>query len=121
HFTAPLLKSLLASSKLQSDLPAFSNLKPSQCVERFDRFPLQAIYAVSASAPRGKSKRAFEKYLMEWRHIKPKITGNDLKKLGIEPGPKYQIILRKLRNAWLDGEVKNPIQEKALLEKILGS
>ena len=48
HFTAPLLKSLLASSKLQSDLSAFSNLKPSQCVERFDKFPLQAIYAVSA-------------------------------------------------------------------------
>ena len=47
HFTAPLLKSLLASSKLQSDLPAFSNLKPSQCVERFDKFPLQAIFAVS--------------------------------------------------------------------------
>ena len=44
---------------------------------------------------------------MKWRHVKPKITGNDLKKFGIEPGPKYQIILRKLRNAWLDGEVKN--------------
>jgi len=119
HFTAPLLKSLLASSELHSDVPAFSKLKPSQCVERFDQFPLQAIYAVLRAAPRGKLKQALEKYLMEWRHIKPRTTGNDLKKLGIEPGPKYQTILRTLRAAWLDGEVKNASEEKNLLKKIL--
>ena len=120
HFTAPLLKSLLASSKLLADLTAFSNLKPSQCVERLGKFPLQAIYAVLRAAPRGKSKQALEKYLMEWRHIQPKTTGHDLKKLGLEPGPRYQTILRKLRNSWLDGEVKNTKEEKVLLEKILG-
>ena len=120
HFTAPLLKSLLASSKLLPDLTAFSNLKPSQCVERLGKFPLQAIYAVLSAAPRGKSKQALEKYLMEWRHIKPRTTGNDLKTLGLEPGPKYQATLQKLRNAWLDGEVKNIGEEKFLLEKILG-
>ncbi len=119
HFTAPLLKSLLASSKLWADLTTFSNLKPSQCVERLGKFPLQAIYAVLRAAPRGKSKQALEKYLMEWRHIKPRTTGNDLKKLGLEPGPEYQTILRKLRNSWLDGEVKNTKEEKVLLESIL--
>ncbi|HEY9151958.1 MAG TPA: hypothetical protein VIN60_03665, partial [Anaerolineales bacterium] len=119
HFTAPLLKSLLASSKLQSDLPAFSNLKPSQCVERLDKFPLQAIYAVSVAARHGKPKQMLEKYLMEWRHVQPKTTGNDLKKLGIEPGPKYQVILRRLRNAWLDGTVKNINEEETFLDKIL--
>ena len=120
HFTTPLLKSLLASSKLWADLTAFSSFKPSQCVERLGKFPLQAVYAVLRAAPRGKSKQALEKYLMEWRHIQPRTTGNDLKRLGLEPGPKYQTILQKLRNAWLDGEVKNIKDEKFLLEKILG-
>lgn len=119
HFSASLLISLLASSKLWSALPAFANLKPSQCVERLGKFPLQAIYAVLCAAPRGKSKQALEKYLMQWRHIKPKTTGNDLKKLGLEPGPRYQAVLKKLRNAWLDGEVKSIKEEKPLLEKIL--
>ena len=119
HFTAPLFESLLASSKLRFDLSAFSNLKPSQCVERFDKFPLQAIYAVSVAARRGKPRQALEKYLMEWRHIKPKTTGNDLKKLDLEPGPKYRSIFRKLRDAWLDGEVKNTTEEENLLKKIL--
>ncbi len=119
HFTAPLMESLLASSKLFVDLSAFSKFKPSQCVERFDKFPLQAIYAASVAARRGKPRQALEKYLMEWRHIKPKTTGNDLKKLGLEPSPKYRSILRKLRDAWLDGEVKNANEEKNLLKKIL--
>jgi len=119
HFTVPLFESLLASSKLHSDLSTFSNLKPSQCVEQIDKFPLQAIYAASVVARRGKPRQALEKYLMEWRHIKPKTTGHDLKKLGLEPGPKYQSILRKLRDAWLDGEVKNASEEKNLLKKIL--
>jgi tRNA nucleotidyltransferase (CCA-adding enzyme) len=119
HFTAPLLKSLLASSKLLADLTAFSNLKPSQCVERLGEFPLQAIYAVLRAAPRGKSKQALEKYLMEWRHIKPRTTANDLKGLGLEPGPKYQAILQKLRNAWLDGEVQSSAQEQRLLKTLL--
>jgi tRNA nucleotidyltransferase (CCA-adding enzyme) len=120
HFTTPLLKSLLASSKLLADLTAFSNLKPSQCVERLGKFPLQAIYAVLRAAPRGRPKQALEKYLSEWRHVQPKTTGHDLKKLGLEPGPRYQAILKKLRNAWLDGEVKSIKEEKFLLEKILG-
>ena len=119
HFTAPLLKSLLASSELLADLPIFSNLKPSQCVERLDKFPLPAICAVFLAAPRGKPKQALEKYIVEWRHLRSKITGHDLKKLGFEPGPKYQAILRKLRNAWLDGEVKNANEEKNLLQKSL--
>jgi tRNA nucleotidyltransferase (CCA-adding enzyme) len=119
QFTAPLFESLLASSKLHSDLSAFSNLKPSQCVERFDKFPLQAIYAASVAARRGKPRQALEKYLMEWRHIKSKTTGHDLKNLGLEPGPQYQSIMRKLRDAWLDGEVKNASEEKNLLKKIL--
>ncbi len=88
-------------------------------MERLDKFPLQAIYAASVAARRGKPRQALEKYLMEWRHVKPKTTGHDLKNLGLEPGPKYQSILQKLRDAWLDGEVKDAGEEKNLLKKIL--
>jgi len=119
HFTAPILKSLLASSKLLAGLPAFAHLKPSQCVERLDALPLLSIAAVSLAAPRGKPKQALENYITKWRHVKPKTTGHDLKDLGLEPGPHYQTILRKLRNAWLDGEVKTAPEEKALLEVLL--
>jgi tRNA nucleotidyltransferase (CCA-adding enzyme) len=119
HFTAPLLKSLLASSKLLTDLSVFIKLKPSQCAARLEKLPLISIYAVSLAARRGKPTQNLEKYLAEWRHVKPKTNGHDLRNLGLEPGPKYRIILRKLKNAWLDGEVENVEEEKRLLKKIL--
>ena len=118
HFTAPLLRSLLESSELLANLSDFANLKPSQCAERLDDLSLPAICAVALVA-NANSKQRLEKYLSNWRYVKSKTTGNDLKKLGIKPGQKYQVILRTLKNAWLDREVKNISEEKALLDKIL--
>jgi tRNA nucleotidyltransferase (CCA-adding enzyme) len=119
HFTASLLKALLASSKLFNDLPLLENRRPSEWVEYLDELPLLAVYSVYLGAQEGRSKLALGKYLREWRHVKPKTTGNDLKSLGLPPGPKYQKILRELRNAWLDEEVKELDGEKRLLEAVL--
>jgi tRNA nucleotidyltransferase (CCA-adding enzyme) len=119
HFTAVLLRDLTASSKLLSDLSSFTHLKPSQWVERLDQIPLPAVCAVSLAAPQGKSKQALEKYLEEWRHVKPKTTGHDLKKLGLAPGPKYQKILWRLRAAWLDKDLTSEEQERKFLKTLL--
>ena len=118
HFTSVLYASLVSSSMLLSSLPSFAGLRPSQCVERLDEVPSLAIYAVFLAAPDGKPKENLEKYLTEWRHVRPKTTGHDLKKLGIEPGPKYQEILWTLRAAWLDGAVTSEKEEQFLLEKV---
>lgn len=45
-------------------------------------------------------------YLSLWRFIKPDITGNDLKKLGIIPGPQYRIILEDILKQKLDGNIQ---------------
>jgi tRNA nucleotidyltransferase (CCA-adding enzyme) len=119
HFTAPLLKTLLAASKLFYDLALFGDRKPSECVEYLDEVPLHAVYAAYLGAPEGRFKLALEKYLSEWRHVKPKTTGNDLKRRGLPPGPKYQKILKELRNAWLDQEVQDIEAEKRRLEETL--
>jgi hypothetical protein len=44
-----------------------------------------------------------------------------LKKRGLPPGPVYQSILRRIREAWLDGEVKTVDEEMALLDKLTKS
>ncbi len=117
-FTASLLKSLYASSKIFAALLTFADLKPSQCVARLDDLPLTAVSVVALVA-QGQSRQVLEKYLSEWRHVKPKTTGDDLKNLGVVPGPKYQEILSRLRVAWLDGEVSSENEEKRLLENYL--
>lgn len=119
-FTASLLKSLQASSKIFASLSAFVDLKPSQLVEQLDSFPLNSVSTVALVA-QGQPRQMLEKYLSIWRNVKPKTTGDDLKELGITPGPKYQEILSRLRAAWIDGEVNSELEEKSLLQDLLKS
>ena len=118
RFPAALTKLLLAASALCADLPSLDGARPSGWVDRLEDVPEFAVYALSLSAE-GKTKRALLGYLEEWRRIKPRTTGHDLKKLGLSPGPKYKSILRQLRNAWLDGELKSEKEETDLLQGLL--
>ncbi|MGB2782488.1 MAG: hypothetical protein WBC45_00900, partial [Atribacterota bacterium] len=57
----------------------------------------------------------FEKYKKESVYI----SGEELKKLQIEPGPIYSQILNRLLYARLDGEVKNKENEIKFVQNIL--
>jgi tRNA nucleotidyltransferase (CCA-adding enzyme) len=118
RFPAALTDLLLAASSLRKDLLSLEDSKPSSWVERLEDVPEMAVYALSLSA-KGKTKKALLDYLEIWRHVKPKTSGHDLKELGLSPGPEYKKILGRLRNAWLDGDVENEEDEKALLEQLL--
>ena len=120
RFPAALTKLLLAASSLRVDLPHLKNSKPSGWVDRLEDVPEFAIYTLSLSA-KGATKRALMDYLETWQHVKPKTTGHDLKKLGLSPGPKYKSLLRQLRAAWLDGEIKSGKEEIELLEQLLST
>jgi tRNA nucleotidyltransferase/poly(A) polymerase len=60
-----------------------------------------------------------KEFLVNWRHIKQKTNGNDLKNRGVPTGSRYKEILSELRNAWLDGKVKNDKEEEELLNTLL--
>ena len=119
HFHANLHGSLLAASALFTELPSLAGLKPSQWVTRVEGLPLPAVCAVFLSIPDGDARQDLHNYLEIWRHVKPKTNGHDLKKRGLPPGPRYQQVLFRLRQAWLDGEVETEIEEINLLDKLL--
>jgi tRNA nucleotidyltransferase (CCA-adding enzyme) len=118
-FTAETLKCALSASSIFHDLDSFEKLRPSQCVERLENLPDEAIIAVSKSILHGSPREKLETYLAKWKHVKAHITGNDLKARGLSPGPKYKEILRRLRAAWLDGEVDSKDEELQLLNDLL--
>jgi len=120
RFPAALTKLIMAASKLRADLPSLNGAKPSAWVNRLDDVPELAVYTIKLSS-KGKTQQALQNYLQKWQHVKPVTTGHDLKERGLPPGPEYQNVLRELRNAWLDGEVKSEKEEIALLEQILSS
>ncbi len=119
QFDAGLFKSLRSASRLYSEVQGEETLKPSEWLMRLEKKPLLAVYAVSLSLPDGETKQALKSYIHKWRHIKPKTTGEGLKNMGLEQGPKYQVILQRLREAWVDGEISSVEQEEKLLRKLL--
>jgi len=119
HFTAELFKILRSAAVLETNLAALIGLKPSEAVELLEGYSIKALEVISAAIPDQEIKDILTRYLTEWWHVKPKTTGHDLKKRGIPPGPKYNEVLRRLRAAWLDGEVYSEEEEKQMLEEML--
>ena len=119
HFRADLLKILRSVALLETNLTTVVGLKPSEAVEVLESYSFKGLEVFSAALPEGEIKNILSQYLTDWWAVKPRTTGHDLKKRGIPPGPKYNEILRRLRAAWLDGEVKTEEEEKQLLDSIL--
>ena len=92
-----------------------ADASPSEWTFRLDKVPPLSVYAVYLRT----TQPALEEYLAVWRHIQPRITGDDLRARGLPPGPRYRHVLWHLRAAWLDGEVRNDKEEAALLESLM--
>ena len=86
---------------------------------QLERLPLTAVCAVFLITPDGKARQNLYNYLETWRHVKPKTNGHDLKKRGLLPGPRYQQVLQRLREAWLDEEVNTNSEEMKLLDELI--
>jgi tRNA nucleotidyltransferase (CCA-adding enzyme) len=119
HFESGLRELLLAASTMLAEVNSLAGKKPSRCVAVLDEIPLKAVQAVSLALPAGPVRQELRDYLETWRHVKPKTTGHDLIKRGLPPGPAYQSILRRLRAAWLDGDLKTVDEEMALLDTLI--
>lgn len=116
-FPGLLTRAARAASILLGELSSHVNWKPSQWTFYLEELPSIAVYAVYLM----RKEPALREYLVHWRNLKPTITGNDLKERGLEPGPRFAEILRRLRTAWLDGEVKNKQEELKLVDSLLSS
>ncbi|HLG43716.1 MAG TPA: CBS domain-containing protein [Nitrospirales bacterium] len=63
-------------------------------------------------------KRQISAHLTAYRHVKPALTGTDLKALGLKPGPLYRKILDRLLDARLNGEVATEADEREMVKKL---
>jgi len=118
RFPAALTRLILAASNLRDDLPSLIDSKPSVWVNRLEDVPDLAVY-VTCLTIQGDARNSLQAYLEKWKQVKPNTTGHDLKERGLPPGPKYQNILRQLRNAWLDEEIGSEKEETELLEQLV--
>jgi tRNA nucleotidyltransferase/poly(A) polymerase len=76
---------------------------------------LRVLLAVEGEAARCR----VASHMLFYDNAQPMLRGNDLKVLGIPPGPIYTEILDQLRAARLDGKVKTRNNEMAMVKQII--
>jgi hypothetical protein len=64
--------------------------------------------------------RSFLKQPREALDPPPLVTGDDLLAHGVPAGPKFRVLLHRIRNAQLDGEIHTLAEALALVDRLLG-
>jgi tRNA nucleotidyltransferase (CCA-adding enzyme) len=65
-------------------------------------------------------RRQLSAYVTTYQRMRPALTGDDLKRMGIKPGPVYRRLLSKLLEARLNGAVNNENDERRLVRSFMG-
>jgi tRNA nucleotidyltransferase (CCA-adding enzyme) len=92
-------------------------LSPSRVYGLLAPLDIEAILLMMAKAKQERAKKYISLYLTHLRNVKVTLTGDDLKALGIPPGPKYRKILAELLDAKLDGVIRSHENEIEYVKK----
>jgi len=118
-FPANLRRSIWNARHMWNNRKELYTATTSRIVEIFDDIDRVALYTTYIAADDDAYKAKVEKYIYHWQFIKPTITGRHLHSLGIPPGPDYSVILKLLRDGWLNGEINSASEESLFLISIL--
>ena len=92
-------------------------LSQSRIYNLLEPLDTEALLLMMAKAKQERAKKYISLYLTRLRNVTVTLTGNDLKRIGIPPGPKYRTILAELLNAKLDGVVRTREDEIAYVRQ----
>lgn len=92
------------------------NLAPSRVVELLERFDDAALAVFAIATDSALAQSYVDRYREEWRQIHAALNGNDLKALGLAPGPAFKEILTALRAQRLDGVLTTRKQAEAFVQ-----
>ena len=105
-----------AGIKAELELLAKPDLTPSGIYSLLQGYSAKAIVAISIASDSPLVRQRIDLFLSKLRYVKPVLTGDDLQRMGVVPGPRIREILNLLRNARLDGEVSSKKDEERLVE-----
>ncbi|MFC1939811.1 CCA tRNA nucleotidyltransferase [Chloroflexota bacterium] len=113
----PLTQTLRDTNSLKVKLGSLADpdLAPSRVYYLLHGYSPTAITANSLASDSPVARRHIQAFLTRLRYIRPALTGNDLQKMGIGPGPRMKEILQRLHEARLDGKVKDQRGEEEVV------
>lgn len=94
-------------------------LKPAEVYHLLSRLSDETLLVLMAKSKGETVKRQVSAFLTGYQHVKPILTGAELKAMGLKPGPIFKQILEQLFDARLNGEVKTEAEERQLVERLI--
>jgi tRNA nucleotidyltransferase (CCA-adding enzyme) len=104
--------------ELSRQLPRLAHAPASEAAAAVRTAPPEAAIVAIVTSEFPETPQLFHRYFRDWMHVKPHVTGDDLQRLGLEPGPLYRETLDRVRDAQLDGLVQTKNDALALVRKI---
>lgn len=98
---------------------ATDETRPSAAAALLADVPDIVLYVVWLLADDQRVRENIVQYAREWRYVTIASSGETLIALGETPGPHFGKILRRLRDAHLDGEISSVAEEQAFLKTLL--
>ena len=119
-FAQNITQSFIGAATLaqQPGVLAAPDARPSDIVRLLDDMTEIALLTAWIIVDDRRQSR-IERYLHEWRHLAPRTNGYTLREMGLPTGPRYRIILDRLRDACLNGEITDDASEQALLHQLI--
>ena len=103
--------------KVLTVLQKNSHLSRSDIYKLLSPLPTEVILFLMAKTTQEGARKAVSLYFTQLKTIRLSVGGDDLKSLGIPPGPGYKVILSDLREARLNGKVLTHEDEIAYVRK----
>lgn len=108
---------LRETSNLKAILKSLAGpkLSPSRVFQLLRGYSPAAITVHALATESEVARQHIQAFLTKLRYVKPALTGDDLQKMGIPPGPRMKEILQRLHDARLDGKVTSKKGEEDLV------
>jgi len=94
-------------------------MRPSRICRLLEPLSYETIVFISAKHGEKIIRKRISDFLSVYNGVKTHVNGEDLKKLGLKPGPGYQKIFSFILDARIDGKVKTKDEELYLIKKLV--
>jgi len=95
-------------------------MKNSEVMTLLENLPEEVILYMAAKTKDEWKREKIMEFLKRWRFIKPEVNGEDLKGLGLKPGPIFREVLHELKGRIVDGEVTDRESQMRFVRRFLG-
>jgi tRNA nucleotidyltransferase (CCA-adding enzyme) len=101
-------------------LSARTSLKPADSYRLLSGLSDETLLGLMAKSKGDSVKRQVSAFLTTYQNVQPILTGEDLKAMGLKPGPQFKTMLNRLHEARLNGEVNTEAEEREIVRRMAG-